>query len=205
MRFGALVVLLAGAAVAGEPRALFNGKNLDGWGFDVVTEKVPGEEIWSVKDGILVCKGRPPSVLRTKEDFANYELAVEWRWAAKPGNSGVLVHASAPRAVFVWPKSIEVQLRDGDAGDFWVLGETIGEAPGKREDRRWINLTDGSEKPAGEWNAMTIRCQGDTLLVHVNGTKVNEAKGLSVAKGAICLQSEGAEIHFRKVEITPLP
>jgi hypothetical protein len=205
MRSGVLVFFLAGTVLAAEPRRLFNGKDLEGWSFDVVTSKVAGGEIWSVKDGILVCSGRPPSVLRSKEDFANYQLVLEWRWAAKPGNSGVLVHASTPREMYVWPKSIEVQLRHGDAGDFWLLGETIRETPGKREERRWVNLADGAEKPAGEWNAMTIRCQGDALLVHVNGTKVNEAKGLSVAKGAICLQSEGAEIHFRKVEITPLP
>ena len=205
MRCGILLFLLAGSAAA-EPRALFNGKNLDGWAFDVISDKVAGEAIWSVKDGILICKGRPPAVLRSKEDFADHELTVEWRWpvGGKPGNSGVLVHASAARAMHVWPKSIEVQLRAGDAGDFWVIGEAIGKAPGTREGRRFLNLTDDSEKPAGEWNTLTVRCENDTLLVHVNGTKVNEAQGLSAVRGAICLQSEGAEIHFRKVELIPL-
>jgi hypothetical protein len=33
---------------------------------------------------------------------------------------------------------------------------------------------------------------------------MNESIGLTATKGAICLQSEGAEIHFRKVELTPL-
>jgi hypothetical protein len=207
MRSVFLLPLLLSVVFAAEPRALFNGKDLDGWTFDVITSKVPGSDVWSVKDGILVCSGRPPAVMRTKEEFSNYELTVEWRWPAhgKPGNSGVLVHASKPREMHVWPKSIEVQLGSGDAGDFWTIGESIGEAPGKREDRRYLNLTDGSEKQAGEWNTMIIRCQGDTLLVHVNGTKVNEAKGLSASKGAICLQSEGAGIEFRKVALLPLP
>jgi hypothetical protein len=207
MKMWLIVFLHGGVAWGADPTPIFNGKDLDGWAFDVITDKVPGPEIWSVKDGILVCKGRPPAVMRTKEEFSNYELTVEWRWPAggKPGNGGVLVHASAPRDTYVWPKSVEVQLRAGDAGDFWLLGETAVEAAGRREGRRLVNLTDGSEKPAGEWNVMTIRCEEDTLLVHVNGTKVNEAKGLSVRKGAICLQSEGAEIHFRKVTLLPLP
>lgn len=201
------VFLLGGLACGAEPKLLFNGKDLDGWAFDVITDKVPGHEIWSVKDGILSCKGRPPAVMRTKEEFSDYELTVEWRWpeGEKPGNGGVLVHASTPRDTYVWPKSFEVQLRAGDAGDFWLLGESATEAAGRREGRRLINLTDGSEKPAGDWNVMTIRCDGDSMIVHVNGTKVNEAKGLSARKGAICLQSEGAEIQFRKLTLVPLP
>jgi hypothetical protein len=202
-----ILATTCGAALAGEPVALFNGKDLEGWTFDVVTRKTQGTEIWSVKDGVLVCSGKPPAVMRTLRDFADYELVVEWRWPAggKPGNAGVLVHASEPRHTYVWPKSIEVQLQSGDAGDLWTIGESVGQSPGKADGRRIVNLTDGSEKAPGEWNTLTIRCEGKSLTVHVNGTKVNEAAGLSTGAGAICLQSEGAEIHFRKLLLTPLP
>jgi hypothetical protein len=204
----ALLPLLAlaclGPLAAAGPVALFNGKDLEGWVFDVIDDKTPMEAIWSVSDGVLICKGRPPSVLRTKTEHADYELVVEWRWpGAKPGNGGVLIHASAPREMFVWPKSFEVQLRHGQAGDFWVIGETLA-APGKQEGRRWLRIAENAEKPPGEWNSLIVRCDGDKVAVLINGVPVNSGSGLSASKGAICLQSEGTEIHFRKVEITPI-
>jgi hypothetical protein len=192
---------------AAEPQALFNGKDLTGWTFDIIDKETKPESIWSVSEGILICKGRPPGVIRTgKADFSNYELTVEWRWkpGGKPGNSGLLVHASTPRRMFVWPKSVEVQLGSGNAGDFWTIGESITVAGTTPQGRRWIKRQDSAEKPPGEWNTMRVRCEGDKLTVHVNDVLMNEATGLSATSGAICLQSEGAEIHFRKVELKPL-
>ncbi len=202
-----LWVCLASSLCAGETKALFNGKDLTGWSFDVIDGKTKLEEVWSVKDGILICKGRPPAVIRTLEEYADYELIIEWQWApgGKAPNSGVLVHASKPREMHVWPKSIEVQLRSGDAGDFWVIGETLQVEGSTPEGRRWINKSDSAEKPVGEWNTMKIRCEKNTLKVWVNDVLVNDAKALSATKGAICLQSENDEIHFRKVELTPIP
>ena len=191
---------------AAEPKALFNGKNLDGWTFDVIDEKVKPSEIWSVADGLLICKGRPPGVIRTAQEYADYELAIEWRWApgGKPGNSGLLIHASKPREMFVWPKSIEVQLGNGNAGDFWTIGEKLTVPNTTPQGRRWLKRQESVEKPPGEWNTMRVRCQADTLKVWVNDVLMNEAAGLSATRGALCLQSEGAEIHFRKVELRPL-
>lgn len=186
---------------------LFDGKSLAGWTFDVIDPKVQPQDIWSVSEGLLVCKGRPPGVIRTeKNDYSNYELTVEWRWApgAKPGNSGVLVHASKPREMFVWPKSIEVQLGTGNAGDFWTIGEKLSVPNTAPQGRRWLKRQESVEKPPGDWNTMRVRCEGDKLTVWVNDTLMNEATGLSATQGAICLQSEGAEIHFRKVEIQPI-
>jgi len=185
---------------------LFNGRDLSGWTFDLKDETEP-TTVWSVQDGVLVCAGKPAGVIRTKESFGDYDLNVEWRWPAggKGGNSGVLIHASSPRQLDIWPRSLEVQLGAGDAGDFWTIGETIEIAadPMPAQGRRIVNLTDGSEKPIGEWNTMRIRCVGSSVTVWVNGDKVNEGRNCSVSRGAICLQSEGAEIHFRKVELRP--
>lgn len=192
---------------AAESVALFNGRNLDGWTFDVIDPKVKPAEVWSVRDGILICQGRPPGVIRTvKDDYADYELTLEWRWApdGKPGNSGLLVHTSTPREIFVWPKSLEVQLAHENAGDFWMIGETVTVEGSTPQGRRWLKRQETSENEPGEWNTMKVRCQGDTVTVWVNGVLMNEGKGLSAKKGAICLQSEGAEIHFRKVELLPL-
>ena len=103
-------------------------------------------------------------------------------------------------------ESIEVQLHEGNAGDFWVIGTELDVADEEKrvQGRRHLNLTDGSEKPIGEWNTMEIVCKGDTITVHVNGDLVNEATNCNVTEGAICLQSEGAPIEFRKVVLTPI-
>lgn len=57
------------------------------------------------------------------------------------------------------------------------------------------------EKPQGEWNTLVIRAYGDTVAVYLNGTLVNEAFNLKPSKGRIQIQSEGAEVFFRRVEL----
>jgi hypothetical protein len=205
-------MLLAAAVFADEKSKdslqLFNGKDLAGWTYVLSDEKAKAEDVWSIEDGILICKGRPSGYIRTKADYENYVLAVEWRFpeGAPGGNSGVLVHTSTPGEIGVWPKSTEVQLHTGNAGDFWVIGTDLDveNEEARKKGRRHLNLTDDSEKPIGEWNRMEITCRGNEILVTVNGDKVNHATNGTVTRGAICLQSEGAEIHFRKVELTPL-
>ena len=206
-----------GLAPAAEkkPVPLFNGKDLTGWthymwdgAAKAQDTTTPASAVWSVQDGILVCQGKPAGYLRTIQEYENYRLSLEWRWpeGTTRGNSGVLVHTSTPNALGVWPKSIEVQLAMGNAGDFWVIGTTL-EVPDvekRRQGRRHLNLTDGSEKPAGQWNQMQIICQGDQITVHVNAELVNHATQCSVTRGAISLQSEGALIHFRNISLTPL-
>lgn len=191
---------------ADEAQVLFNGRDFDGWTFDVLGSSVQPEAVWSVADGILICKGRPPGVMRTDKEYSNYELTVEWRWSpgAKPGNSGILIHASKPREMFAWPKSVEVQLAHENAGDFWVIGETLTVADSEPTGRRWVKKGESHEKPPGEWNVARIRCEGKTVKVWINDKLMNEGTALSTDKGAICLQSEGSEVHFRKVELTPI-
>ena len=103
-------------------------------------------------------------------------------------------------------RQIEVQLAQGDAGDFWVIGTDLDvtDEANRKTDRRHKNLTDDSEKPAGEWNRMEITCDGDVIRVKVNGELVNEATNCSVTQGAIALQAEGAPIEFRDIVLTPL-
>lgn len=107
----------------------------------------------------------------------------------------------------VWPKSLEIQLGEGNAGDLWVIGTTIEiEKPeGRIEDRRHINLSDGDEQPLGKWNKMEITCRGDEVTVKVNGKLVNHAKKVSQTKGAIALQSEGTPVEFRNIKVIPMP
>ena len=192
---------------------LFNGKNLSNWTFELSDPNAKMEGTWSVEDGVLICTGKPSGFISTKEEYEDYQLTVSWRFPAgsQGGNNGVLVHTntSAPKPLggsSIWPVSIEVQLASGNAGDFWVIGtelDVVNEAE-RVNGRRHLNLTDGSEKPIGEWNIMEITCRGDEILVKVNGDQVNHATNCNVTSGKIALQSEGAEVHFRQVELKPL-
>jgi hypothetical protein len=187
---------------------LFNGRDLSGWSFVPADPNADAEETCSVVDGAIVCTGNPIGILRTDGEYENYVLTLEWRWApgSDGGNSGVLVHCSTPMAAAPWPKSMEVQLKKGNAGDFYTMAtdfEIVGAAE-RRDGRRGINLTDDSEKPIGEWNHMHITCKGDEIKVKVNGVFVNHLTKCSVHKGYIAMQSEGAEIHFRNIHLTPL-
>jgi hypothetical protein len=196
-------LILAASLTAAEPIKLFNGKDLEGWTFDLLDPEVKPESVWSVADGILVCKGRPPGVIRSAKEYSNYELTVEWRWPVngKPGNSGVLIHSSKPKEMFAWPKSVEVQLAHENAGDFWMIGEKLTGTNGEPQGRRWWKKGAHNEKPPGEWNVARIRCEGTKVSVWINGQLMNEGTDLTTTQGAICLQSEGSEIHFRKIEL----
>lgn len=208
---------------AAEPVSLFNGKDLSGWKVDVPkADKEPGiAPSFIVRDGKLVSLGTPGGHLVSEKEYSNYKLVVEYRFPGTPGNCGVLVHASTPRFLYgMFPKSIEVQMMHENAGDFWCIGENI-EVPdmekrrpkkepsqafggGPADARRILNLTDGSEKPLGEWNTMVIECKGDEVKVTVNGTLVNHGSKSTASSGKIALQAEGSEVEFRKVELTPL-
>lgn len=205
---------------AGKTTSLFNGKDLAGWHMDVpALDKDPdGRKPFIVRDGMLVSLGNPKGHLITDADFKNYRLVVEYRFAGKPGNCGVLVHASTPRALYgMFPKSLEVQMNHQHAGDFWCIVQdiTVPEMVKRRgpEDkwgitegkaRRILNLTDGSEKPVGQWNRMVIECVGDEVKVWVNGDLVNHGSNCTTTGGQIALQAEGSEVEFRKLELTPI-
>jgi len=239
-----LVVLCSSFGFADEVVSLFNGKDLTGWTMDIPdrdgmttaqeveikdgiitldTRKVAwwkaNPPAFLVRDGLLVSLGRPLGHLITEAEFSDYKLEVEYRFSKEAGNCGVLVHASTPRYLYdMFPKSIEVQMQHGSAGDFWVIGEDI-EVPnmearrprkddqvyggGPKDARRIIHLENG-EKPLGEWNTMEIVCKGDEVIVHVNGTLVNHGTKATAKSGQIALQAEGAEVEFRKIELRKL-
>ncbi len=60
------------------------------------------------------------------------------------------------------------------------------------------------ENKVGEWNRLECICHGNKITTKLNGVKMNEITNTSVAKGKILLQSEGAEVFFRKVDLLPL-
>lgn len=200
--------------------SLFNGKDLSGWHVDVpaADSNARLRNPFVVRNGRLVSLGEPRGHLITDSSYRNYRLELEYRFPGAPGNAGVLVHASTPRALYgMFPKSIEVQMEHGNAGDFWCIVEDIsvpdmerrrgaqrtwGITEGKA--RRITNLTDNSEKPLGEWNTMAIEAVGRSIKVWVNGDLVNAGTDATADHGQIALQAEGSEVEFRKLVLTPI-
>jgi hypothetical protein len=203
-----------------QSKSLFNGKDLNGWHIDVPEMDTDStvQSPFIVRDGLLVSLGTPGGHIITDAVYQDYRLEVQYRFAGEPGNCGVLVHASTPRALYkMFPKSIEVQMMHENAGDFWCIVEDITvpnmeERRGPKEkwgiiegkQRRITNLTDGSEKAAGEWNTMIIECLNDQIKVWVNGDLVNYGYNCTASKGQIALQAEGSEVEFRKIVLTPI-
>jgi hypothetical protein len=201
---------------------LFNGRDLTGWKADVPEKDTnpSAPDSFIVRKGLLVSLGTPGGHLLTEKSYRNYRLEVEYRFAGKPGNCGVLIHASRLRALYkMFPQSIEVQMEHQNAGDFWCIQENIevpdmekrrprkeGEKWGGSEGdaRRILNLTDNSEKPVGEWNRMIIEARDRAIKVWVNGDLVNEGFKCTADRGKIALQAEGSEVEFRKINIGPL-
>ena len=90
-------------------------------------------EVWKLGgDGVLVCRGQPLGYLHTAKEYRDFTLTFEWRWppGGKPGNGGVLLRTTGEHKV--WPRSLEVQLNAGQAGDFWAIGGFPLSGPAER-------------------------------------------------------------------------
>jgi hypothetical protein len=192
----------------GEKVELFNGKDTTGWKAfvpDLTKDKKDPMSVWSVKDGVLQCAGRPIGYIQTEALYDNYVLELEWRFdpAKGEGNSGVLLRTIGDDTV--WPKSMEAQLHSKNAGDFWNIGEHIATVDSSRTNgRHTAKLHATNEKPLGEWNKYRIVVNGGTIELWVNGLLQNIATGVEVNKGRIALQSEGAYIEFRNISLRPI-
>ncbi len=216
----ATISCFVNTSIGDEPpgfKSLFNGKDLSGW-VDVNTSP----ETWSVRDGLLVCSGKPIGVMRSEKQYENFILHIEWRHMEAGGNSGVFVwsEGSVPSGKRL-PKGMEVQMLELDwvnlnkAADgtprpiAYVHGELFGAngvntIPDNPRGRRSKSLENRC-KGKGEWNVYDVVCVDGVVKLSVNGKFVNGVRQSSVKKGYLCLESEGAEIHFRNIRIMELP
>ena len=214
----AIFILMFCSKINAQSYSLFNGKDLTGWHVDIpeMDSNATVKNPFIIRNGLLVSMGNPQGHLITDSVYKNYRLVVEYRFAGKPGNCGILVHASTPRALYkMFPKSIEAQMEHNNAGDFWCIVEDIKvpnmekrRGPKKNwgitEDkgRRIKNLTNHSEKPLGEWNTMTVECFKDSIRIWVNDNLVNDGFSCTANQGQIALQAEGSEVECRTMELT---
>jgi hypothetical protein len=196
-------------------KKLFNGENLDGF-VDVNTS----EDTWYVEDGILKCTGEPIGVIRTEDQYENFILDIEWRHMEPGGNSGVFILADGePYQERPFPTGIEVQMVDPGIAEIRDIVEdyahgqlfpvsglegTIPDTPFEISPSR-SNPIEFRVNGAGEWNRYIITCLDGVIKLSVNGKFVNGIRSENRKKGFICPESEGYEVHFKKIDIMELP
>jgi hypothetical protein len=178
------------------------------------------DETWKVKGVDLVCSGHPIGVIRSEKRYENFILHIEWKHMEAGGNSGTFVWSDAEPGENRLPNGVEVQMlelewvnlntRDGKKppeayvhGELFGVGgtETVPDNPRGRRSKSVENRCKGR----GEWNTYDVVCVDGTIKLSVNGKFVNGISKATRKEGYICLESEGAEIHFRNIRIIPLP
>jgi len=178
-------------------------------------------DTWKRNKDLLVCIGKPIGIMRSEKQYGNFILQIEWMHMEAGGNSGVFIWSDAkPDEKSRLPGGVEVQMleldwvnqntRDGIKppiayvhGELFGVGgvETIPDNP--RGTRSMSN--ENRCKGKGEWNSYTVVCVDGVIKLSVNGKFVNGISKSTARKGYLCLESEGAEIHFRNLKIIELP
>jgi hypothetical protein len=149
-------------------------------------------------------------------------------------DSGMLYHGHGPHGGGTgspWINSHELQIQEKDCGDYWAVGPVTSDitakpageklfqydntaaplvfGPGSPSGTRVIKSAD-REKPTGEWNTIELICIGDQSIHIVNGQVVLRVRSLrsntgeKLTAGKIQIQTEGAEVFYRNIEIQPI-
>lgn len=201
-----LLILFSVISFGQKKQSIFNGKDLNDWVIVVRDSTVNPSRFFYVNNGMIETVGVPAGYIRTKKEYKNYHLHVEWRYPEKPTNSGVLIHVNGPDKI--WVSHYQAQLKVLDAGDFIVHG--IGEQATIKDSTYFSTETikpvipkfhPTNEKPANEWNTYDIYCNGTTVEFKVNGLLQSVATNCSLTKGMIGFQAEGSKIQFRNIWI----
>jgi len=214
-RLVVIAILLFSTAHAQKMKPLFNGKNLNGW-YSFIKNRGKNNDslgVFSVQDRLLHITGQEFGYIVTEKKYSDFHLVAEFKWGEKkypprenrPRDNGILYYVSDSDRV--WPRAIECQVQEGDCGDFWLIDSVTLIIDGARsqstKNTRVIKKKD-NEKPTGEWNRLEIIAQDGKCTHIMNGVVVNEGTDASIRSGRILVQSEGAEIYYRKIEIEEL-
>ena len=214
-----LLLSIFSQAQTKKSKPLFNGRDLNGWYtfLDTKGKNNDPEKVFSIENGLLHISGKEFGYIATEKTYGNFKLVAEFRWGVKKyppreadsvkRDIGICFYFPAQEKDIVWPKSIECQIQEGDVGDFWLIDSTSIKIDGQRTKpanyTRAVKKIDG-ENPNGQWNRVEIIADKGKITYIVNGKIVNEGVDPSEKEGKILIQSEGAEIFYRKIEITEL-
>ncbi|MEI9919867.1 MAG: DUF1080 domain-containing protein [Bacteroidota bacterium] len=147
-------------------------------------------------------------------------------------DSGLLYHGVGEQGTGdgYWLRSQEFQVQEGDCGDYWGVAGAGFDIPVVGTKDKYLYSSSGSmknfseksphnrhvikdpdgEKPTGQWNTLDLYCFGDSAVHVVNGKVVMKLyhsrmpDNTPLKKGKIQFQSEGAEVYYRNIEVTPI-
>ena len=152
---------------------------------------------WKTEGGVFQCSGTPNGYLCSRKSYSNYVLTLEFRYPEQAGNSGVFHYISGEHKV--WPACVEVQGLYPRLAQIFPLGGAEGPRSDGDEEARTR-----ARKPHTEWNHLEITSQDGVIGAKLNGVFIGESGPYPVRQGPIGLQSEGAPVHFRNIEIREL-
>ena len=174
---------------------LFNGKDLTGWQVKCKPAD-KGKTFWTAKDGMIVCdstgrKKHDYVWLMTKREYGDFELKLKVRGHAPKsrGNSGVQVRSRYDDKAG-WLDGPQVDIHPPAP---WRTGLIYDET---RETKRWISPSLKNWKitraqgpkecrwKRGDWNDLTIRCEGTKIVTRLNGLTVTDFDGKGVLDDA---------------------
>ncbi len=184
---------------------LFNGSNFDSFKFYLGAKDADPSKTFSIVDGAIICTGNPAGYVYTRRRFSQFTLRYDWRFKRPAnlkddskfgGNSGCLLFITAQNALGVWPKSIEVQGMNRDAGMILAIPRGV-----KCKIQDFPDARKKAINPVGEWNSNEIISKDGAVTTIINGHKVSVFTDCELTEGPIGWQSEGAEIHWRNIRI----
>ncbi len=211
-----------------QPESLLNGKDLAAFYPWLEREGTFADRdgVFTLTNGLLRISGQRTGYLATRKSYSNYRLVAEFKWGEatwgrrkeRTRNSGLCIHGVGEDKV--WMRSIEIQIAEGQTGDVVVLdgakltvdGQTkvrsfdTFKRPGAEQvvDKIGFRGKEDLEKPHGEWNTIEVIALGATLRVKVNDVPVLAGESAYPSAGRIYLQSNNAEIFFRRLDVYPL-
>jgi hypothetical protein len=169
--------------------------------------------VFSIEDGVLRISGESLGYLATRELHSDFRLVAEFKLgqsktglgSKKTGSSGLFIHGVGEDKE--WMRGFEAQIAAGRMGNVVLHSGAKLTVGTNHLSKAWTEI--GKPKPEtearpGEWNTLEMFAAGDKLRVLVNGQQTVEATNLMPNRGKILLQSNGAEIFFRRLDLYPL-
>ncbi len=183
--------------------SLFNGKDLDGW-------VVKGSKTWRVEKGVLICDGTEDEGqwLRSKKQYENFVLKLEYRVMERGGNSGIFVRATDEGDPAFTGMEVQILADHGEEPTIHGSGALYGSVAPKRN----------ASKPHSEWNEVEITCNRRRLKVILNGVQILDVNlndeslpyqqhplHKRARQGYIGLQDHEDPVQFRNIRLAALP
>lgn len=199
------------AELLGEERALFNGRDLEGWeytnqkfGETELNGETRLEEAVFIKDGVLHCREKPKYWLFTRDAYADFVLKIEYRFPHKPKwstGSVVLLRMTQPGPDH--DAHFRVRIGGWAAAKIQQPDEGINQSNSNDQSPRLAGVAE-AQRATGEWNELTVTCVGGAIAVRLNGKLVNQAHHPMAKEGTIGLAPQGNAVEFRSVRLTPI-